>query len=39
MKDIHIFEKKIEEDLPDGVNVILYATFPETVEIDESRVV
>ena len=32
-------EIKFKEQLPEGVNVILYATFPETIEIDESRVV
>ena len=32
-------EIKFKELLPTGVNIILYATFPETVEIDESRVV
>ena len=29
----------MKEALPKGVNIILYATFPETIEIDESRVV
>ena len=32
-------EIKFKEQLPEGVNIILYATFPETLEIDESRVV
>ena len=32
-------EIKFKEQLPEGVNVILYATFPETIEIDESRAV
>ena len=32
-------EIKFKEALPTGVNVILYATFPQTLEIDESRVV
>ena len=32
-------EIKFKEQLPEGVNVILYATFPETIEIDESRVI
>ena len=32
-------EIKFKGQLPEGVNIILYATFPETIEIDESRVV
>ena len=32
-------EIKFKEALPKGVNIILYATFPETIEIDESGVV
>ena len=32
-------EIKFKQPLPSGVNIILYATFPETIEIDESRVV
>ena len=32
-------EITFKEQLPEGVNIILYATFPETIEIDESRVV
>ena len=32
-------EIKFKEQLPEGVNIILYATFPETLEINESRVV
>ena len=32
-------EIKFKEQLPEGVNVILYITFPETIEIDESRVI
>ena len=32
-------EIKFKEALPSGVNIILYATFPQTIEIDESRVV
>ena len=32
-------EIKFKQALPSGVNIILYATFPKTIEIDESGVV